>query len=40
VVANTVYPTADQLKNVFNYKILSESEESQWNQTFQQVTTG
>ncbi len=40
VIANTVYPTADQLKNVFNYKILSESEETQWNQTFQQVTTG
>jgi spermidine/putrescine transport system substrate-binding protein len=40
VVANTVYPTSEQLKNVYNYKILTESEETQWNQTFQQVTTG
>jgi spermidine/putrescine transport system substrate-binding protein len=40
VIANTVSPTNDQLANVYNYKILSESEETQWNQIFQQVTTG
>jgi spermidine/putrescine transport system substrate-binding protein len=40
VIADTVSPTNDQLANVYNYKILSESEETQWNQIFQQVTTG
>jgi spermidine/putrescine transport system substrate-binding protein len=40
VVAATVNPTADQLKNVYNYKILPEDEEKQWNDIFQQVTTG
>jgi spermidine/putrescine transport system substrate-binding protein len=40
VVAKTVNPTPDQLKNVYNYKVLSEDEEKQWNDVFQQVTTG
>ena len=40
VVAKTVNPTPDQLKNVYNYKVLDEAEEKQWNDIFQQVTTG
>ncbi|MDP9271654.1 MAG: spermidine/putrescine ABC transporter substrate-binding protein [Chloroflexota bacterium] len=40
VVAATVNPTPAQLKNVYNYKILPEAEEKQWNDIFQQVTTG
>lgn len=40
VVAKTVNPTPDQLKNVYTYKVLDENEEKQWNDVFQQVTTG
>ncbi len=39
-VAKNVNPTPEQLKNVYDYKILAEDEEKQWNSYFQQVTTG
>jgi spermidine/putrescine transport system substrate-binding protein len=40
VVAATVNPSGEQLKHAFDYKILSEDEEKQWNEVFQGVTTG
>ncbi len=35
-----VFPTADMLNNLYSYKVLSEDEESQWNDLFQQVVQG
>ena len=35
-----VFPTADMLNNLYSYKVLSESEEADWNDLFQQVTQG
>jgi len=40
VVAKTVNPTPDELKNVYNYKKLSEAEELAWNSVFETVRTG
>jgi spermidine/putrescine transport system substrate-binding protein len=35
-----VFPTADMLAKVYSYKALSEDEESQWNDLFQEVVQG
>ena len=35
-----VFPTADMLSQVYSYKVLSEDEEKQWNDLFQQVVQG
>jgi spermidine/putrescine transport system substrate-binding protein len=40
VVADTSYPTPEALKNVYNYKVLNEDEERQWNEAFNEVVTG
>jgi spermidine/putrescine transport system substrate-binding protein len=40
VVAATSYPTAESLKNVYNYKILKGDEEKKWNEAFNEVVTG
>ncbi len=39
-VANDSFPTPEQLTNVYNYKQLSEDEERQWNDLFNQVVNG
>ena len=39
-IAATRSPTEEQLENVFNYKILTEEEERQWNDLFNEVVTG
>lgn len=36
-IARDSFPDEDQLDNVFNYKILSEEEERQWNDLFNEV---
>lgn len=35
-----VFPTADMLSKVYSYKVLTEDEEKQWNDLFQQVVQG
>ncbi len=40
IKAAAVTPSPEALKNVYTYKILSESEERQWNNLFQAVVTG
>jgi spermidine/putrescine transport system substrate-binding protein len=40
VVADTSYPTAEALKNVYNYKVLHDAEERQWNEAFNEVVNG
>lgn len=37
VIAQTAVPTEEDLANVFEYKILTEEEESTWNNLFNQV---
>ncbi len=39
-VAATSYPTAEALKNVYNYKVLKGDEEKKWNEAFNEVVTG
>ena len=39
-IARDSFPDQDQLDNVFNYKILSEDEERQWNDLFNEVVSG
>jgi spermidine/putrescine transport system substrate-binding protein len=39
-IAHDSFPSADQLANVYNYKILSEDEERQWNDLFNEVVNG
>jgi spermidine/putrescine transport system substrate-binding protein len=39
-IAHDSFPDADQLANVYNYKILSEEEERQWNDLFNEVVNG
>jgi spermidine/putrescine transport system substrate-binding protein len=36
----TVFPNAEQLANVHQYKILSEDEERQWNDLFNEIVNG
>ncbi len=40
VIADTAVPTDDQLDNVYNYKVLSEAEERQWNDLFNTLISG
>ncbi len=40
VIAETSYPTDEQLEQVFFYKVLDEAEERQWNDMFNEVVTG
>ena len=40
VIANDVVPNDEQLQNVYTYKILTEDEERQWNDLFNEVVTG
>jgi spermidine/putrescine transport system substrate-binding protein len=40
VIADTSYPSEDQLENVYIYKILSEQEERIWNDLFNEVFSG
>jgi spermidine/putrescine-binding protein len=35
-----VFPTADMLSKVYSYKVLTDDEEKQWNDLFQQVVQG
>jgi spermidine/putrescine transport system substrate-binding protein len=35
-----VFPTADMLAKVYSYKLLTDDEEQQWNDLFQQVVQG
>ena len=39
-IARDSFPDEDQLNNVFNYKILTEEEETQWNDLFNEVVNG
>jgi spermidine/putrescine transport system substrate-binding protein len=39
-VANDSFPTPEELQNVYNYKQLTEDEERQWNDLFNQVVNG
>jgi len=39
-LAQDSFPDEDALDNVFNYKILSEEEERQWNDLFSEVVSG
>ena len=39
-IARDSFPDEDQLNNVFNYKILSEEEERQWNDLFNEIVSG
>jgi spermidine/putrescine transport system substrate-binding protein len=39
-IARDSFPDQEQLDNVFNYKILSEEEERQWNDLFNEVVNG
>ncbi|HEY7024134.1 MAG TPA: extracellular solute-binding protein [Candidatus Limnocylindrales bacterium] len=39
-IANDSFPTPEELQNVYNYKNLSEDEERQWNDLFNQVVNG
>lgn len=40
IIARDSFPDQDQLDNVFNYKILTEEEERQWNDLFNEVVNG
>ena len=40
IIADLVVPDAEQLENVYTYKILTEDEERQWNDLFNEVVTG
>jgi spermidine/putrescine transport system substrate-binding protein len=40
VIANTSYPSADELANVYDYKQLTEEEERMWNDLFDEVLNG
>jgi spermidine/putrescine transport system substrate-binding protein len=40
VIADTSYPTDEQLENVYFYKVLAEDEERQWNDMFNEVVSG
>jgi spermidine/putrescine transport system substrate-binding protein len=35
-----VFPTDDMLSRLYSYKVLSEDEERQWAELFQEVTQG
>jgi spermidine/putrescine transport system substrate-binding protein len=39
-ISRDAFPTPEQLQNVFNYKQLTEDEERQWNDLFNQVVNG
>jgi spermidine/putrescine transport system substrate-binding protein len=39
-IARDSFPSEELLQNVFNYKILSEEEERQWNDLFNEIVTG
>jgi spermidine/putrescine transport system substrate-binding protein len=39
-IARDSFPDGDQLANVYNYKILTEDEERQWNELFNVVVNG
>ena len=39
-IANDSFPTQEELQNVYNYKNLTEDEERQWNDLFNQVVNG
>jgi spermidine/putrescine transport system substrate-binding protein len=39
-IARDSFPDQAQLDNVFNYKILTEDEERQWNELFNEVVNG
>lgn len=39
-VAIDSFPTAEQLANVFNYKIMTEEEERMWNDLFNEILNG
>ena len=39
VIAETSYPTDEQLEQIYIYKILDEDEERQWNDMFNEVVT-
>ena len=39
-IANASFPTPEELQNVYNYKDLTEDEERQWNDLFNQVVNG
>ncbi|MEO6350164.1 MAG: extracellular solute-binding protein [Candidatus Limnocylindrales bacterium] len=39
-IARDSFPDQEQLNNVFNYKVLSEDEERQWNDLFNEVVNG
>jgi len=39
-IANASFPTPAELQNVYNYKALTEDEERQWNDLFNQVVNG
>jgi spermidine/putrescine transport system substrate-binding protein len=39
VIADTAFPSEEQLSNIFPYKILSEQEERAWNELFNEVIT-
>jgi spermidine/putrescine transport system substrate-binding protein len=40
VIADTSYPSEDQLENVYRYKVLSEEEERTWNDLFNALLAG
>jgi spermidine/putrescine transport system substrate-binding protein len=39
-IASTIEPTKEELDRVFYYKVLDEDEERQWNELFQDASTG
>jgi len=39
-IANDSFPTPEELQNVYNYKNLTEDEERQWNDLFNQIVNG
>ena len=39
-IARDSFPDQNQLDNVFNYKQLTEDEERQWNDLFNEVVSG
>ena len=39
-IAHDSFPTPEELQNVYNYKQLTEDEERQWNDLFNQVVNG
>ncbi len=40
VLAETSYPTDEQLEQIYTYKVLDEAEERQWNDMFNEVVSG